>query len=250
LYSPSKVCAQALTWKSRFFRGAAFCVYGGALFDCKSIFGHAFRLISAIITFLDNLWKPLTLRKRLETRRKRKLLLLLVVTDWSQGQDVCVKMFHLEDEMKKVFVTLALFAVSFAAVAGDGQCASKTGDWQAHWQKKETMLRKVAWDGINVDMETGKMLVKNCDENSPGLKAGIREGDVLAALDGKSLDNLTGQQLWELMETVKIGQTVTYAVVRDGHTKNVKVTMAPIPEQIIAKYKKKFEEKHTKSSNS
>lgn len=156
--------------------------------------------------------------------------------------------------MKKVLMTLSLLALAFAggnAIAGDGEaCASKSGDWQAHWQKKETMLRKVAWDGINVDMETGQMLVKDCDENSPGTKAGIRQGDVLAALDGKSLENLTGQQLWELMQTVKIGQTVTYAVIRDGKTRDVKVTMAPVPESVIAQYKKKFEEKYTKSSNS
>lgn len=156
--------------------------------------------------------------------------------------------------MKKVFLTLSLFALAFASVnvvAGDGEaCASKTGDWQAHWQKKEAMLRKVAWDGINVDMETGKMIVKDFDQDAPGQKAGIRAGDVLAALDGKSLEDLTGQQLWEVMKTIEIGQTVTYGVIRDGHTKKIKVTMAPVPESIIASYKKKFEEKYTKSSNS
>lgn len=156
--------------------------------------------------------------------------------------------------MKKVLWTLSLFALAMAGstvIAGDGAvCASKTGDWQAHWQKKETMLRKAAWDGINVDLETGKMVVKDCDESSPGAKAGIQKGDVLAAMDGKNLENLTGQQLWDIMKTVEIGQTVTYAVVRDGQTEKVKVTMAPIPERIISEYKKKFEEKYTKSSNS
>ena len=58
---------------------------------------------------------------------------------------------------------------------------------------------------------------------SPAEKAGIQEGDVLRAIDGKPVANL--QAFSSLLATYAPGQTVTATLSRDGKDATVTLTL-------------------------
>ncbi|RPJ82534.1 MAG: M20/M25/M40 family metallo-hydrolase [Acidobacteria bacterium] len=59
---------------------------------------------------------------------------------------------------------------------------------------------------------------------SPAEKAGVKEGDVLKAIDGKPIANL--QAYSDLLKTLAPGQTVIALIERDGKEQTVSVTLA------------------------
>jgi serine protease Do len=69
-------------------------------------------------------------------------------------------------------------------------------------------------------VETG-ILVTAVEENSAAAAAGIREGDVIVAADGKDITSM--EQLNEIKNTHKAGETMTVTLARD--TGNIDVTL-------------------------
>jgi S1-C subfamily serine protease len=98
-------------------------------------------------------------------------------------------------------------------------------------------LGSYAYDGIEVDgLFTGNEIrVVKVHDESPGAKAGIQVGDVLAAMNGKDMSAMDKETFWKVMKHTAIGDEVTYAVVRDGHKTKVNVTMAQLPREIASK---------------
>jgi serine protease Do len=73
------------------------------------------------------------------------------------------------------------------------------------------------------------VLVTRVFEDTPGSKAGLKDGDVLTALDGKPIHN--GRELQILMARQPIGKTVDIRVLRDGQPKNFQVTIEEQPRK-------------------
>ncbi len=88
--------------------------------------------------------------------------------------------------------------------------------------------------GINLDETTAKkynlvigIYVKSVSEFSPAEKAGLKNGDVIIKADGKSISTM--DELNELKNSHKIGDTMTLVVNRDGKEKDLTVTLAETP---------------------
>ena len=69
--------------------------------------------------------------------------------------------------------------------------------------------------GVQVDQRDGVLRVVAPIEGSPAEQAGIRAGDVIRAVDGKTVKDLTLQEVVQLIRGPR-GTTVTLTIVRDG----------------------------------
>jgi len=67
-------------------------------------------------------------------------------------------------------------------------------------------------------------LVLNVEPNGPGAKAGIREQDVVIAVDGKSVGS--SEELQVAVDAHKPGDTVSIQLVRGGGSTTVQATLA------------------------
>lgn len=88
--------------------------------------------------------------------------------------------------------------------------------------------------GLNLDEATAKkyklelgIYIKSVENFSPAEKAGLKIGDVIVKADGK--DVKTMDELNEIKNSHKIGETMTLVVNRDGTNKEVTVTLEETP---------------------
>ncbi len=73
------------------------------------------------------------------------------------------------------------------------------------------------------------VLVAKVFEGSPAAKAGVKDGDVLASLAGKPVEN--GRDLQTVVAALPLNQPVSVTVVRDGQRKELNVTIAEQPAE-------------------
>jgi hypothetical protein len=86
--------------------------------------------------------------------------------------------------------------------------------------------------GVQIDPESGKQgaRVRSVSPGGPADEAGLRTGDVITTLDGKSIagNERSGPVLIEQMRAVKPDQKVKVRVVRDGKNKDLVVVARPM----------------------
>ncbi len=151
-----------------------------------------------------------------------------------------------------LIVLLVLAAVP--ALAGGSKCrgqqaaesaaqtASKAHDCTADTQyclnKMATKLKNKGWVGIELDVDetSGVMTVTRVENGSPAQEAGMREGDVLLAMNSIRFDSEDKEQLHAAKKQMTIGSQVSYTVERDGYKKKLDVTLAAIPDDIMAQW--------------
>ena len=158
--------------------------------------------------------------------------------------------------MRKMWIplTLLLVLVAVPAVAGGSECSGKkatqgaahsashshdcTADTQFCLNKMATKLKNKGWVGIELDVDesNGAMTVARVVDGSPALTAGMREGDLLLAVNGIRFDSEDKEKLHEAKSQMKIGSTVTYPVKRDDHKKKIDVTLGAVPEDVMAQW--------------
>jgi len=128
------------------------------------------------------------------------------------------------------------------AAEGAAQTASKdhgcTADTQYCLNTMATKLKNKGWVGIELDVDetSGVMSVTRVENGSPAQAAGMREGDVLLALNDIRFDSEDKEQLHAVKSKMKVGSSVIYTVERDGYEKKVDVTLAAIPDDIMAQW--------------
>jgi putative serine protease PepD len=69
--------------------------------------------------------------------------------------------------------------------------------------------------------------VVQVEGGTPAAKAGLKQGDVIVAVNGARIDSSTA--LVAQIRALQVGQQVTLAVIRDGHRQDVPVTLAVQP---------------------
>lgn len=147
--------------------------------------------------------------------------------------------------MKKGLCILILGCLATVVWAGEGHKC--TASAQACLDKYVSHLASTAWDGINVEglgSESGAVSVYEVEKGSPGEQAGVKQGDTLIAMAGKTLAGMSGEDLEATMKTIKIGDKVPFVVERDGKKQTIHVTMVAVPDSTIATWVGKHMVKH------
>jgi carboxyl-terminal processing protease len=78
--------------------------------------------------------------------------------------------------------------------------------------------------GMSVGPRNNKVIVIAPFVGTPAYKAGIRPGDVIAAVDGKATDNMTTSEVADLLKGAK-GTTVHITIIREGADKPLEFTV-------------------------
>ena len=82
-------------------------------------------------------------------------------------------------------------------------------------------------DALGLGVDRGA-LVSEVEPGSPAEEAGIQVGDVITAVNGEEV--ATASQLRNAIGLVRLGETVTLAIVRDGQQMEVDVQVGPAEE--------------------
>jgi serine protease Do len=81
-------------------------------------------------------------------------------------------------------------------------------------------------DALGLDKAKGA-LVADVQDDSPALKAGLKQGDVILTFDGKPVNQLS--ELPRLVADTAAGKTVPVEVLRNGKSETVQVDIAKLP---------------------
>jgi len=121
-----------------------------------------------------------------------------------------------------------------SAIATQGQSSGNIGLGFAIPSDKASQVandlmagKKVSHPALGVsvtDAENGGALVSSVTPNSPAAKAGLQQGDVITAVDGKPIDD--SNDLVAAVQGGTVGQKMAIEFTRDGAKKQVTATLA------------------------
>jgi len=136
--------------------------------------------------------------------------------------------------MTKYFISVSLaILLALPALAGEHKkCDKPVHDCLNSMVVK---LKSTGFIGVELDKskKTGVLSISKVIKGSPAEKAGIQIGDELLAINGISFD----KKNHEAMSKVKVpGKQVTCAIKRDGAKREIKLTLVPMPADLMAKY--------------
>src|SRR5436309_1077788 len=97
-------------------------------------------------------------------------------------------------------------------------------DPKAYSLLREDQRGKYYGVGMTVGPRNNKVIVIAPFVGTPAYKAGIRPGDVIAAVDGKPTDNMTTTDVADLLKGAK-GTTVHITIIREGAEKPLEFTV-------------------------
>ena len=100
---------------------------------------------------------------------------------------------------------------------------------------KKVLRPYIGIGGINLDEDTVKeyklpclgVYIKTIEDFSPAEKAGLQPGDIITHADGKEISDM--DELNEIKNDHKIGDTMTLKINRNGNVKDVTVTLEEMP---------------------
>jgi len=135
--------------------------------------------------------------------------------------------------MIRFLAALGILALATgAALAGEPfNCKASAQDCLEMMSAK---LKSSGWVGIEFQEETYR--VTKVVPGSPAAQAGLQEGDILFALNGVRLLPQNKEALARVRKEWKPGQCVAYTVQRSGADREVKLTLAPMPADVMANW--------------
>ncbi len=133
---------------------------------------------------------------------------------------------------------LVLVLSALPAIAGDEKVRCET-ELTACAEQIASKYKNRGWVGINLDYNVdsgGKTVLTGIFPDSPAEAAGLQAGDALIGLNGVAYTQDNEKQLYQEYEKFKPGETITYEIERDGKQMSVNVTLARLPDKILAQW--------------
>jgi len=104
-----------------------------------------------------------------------------------------------------------------------GSKKEKKGYLGVYMQELDTDVR----EGLDLDVKSG-VLISGVEEDGPADEAGLKDGDVIVAFNGKKVDD--PDDLRDLARDTEPGDKVEIEVIRDGKTKKLTLTVGEWPD--------------------
>lgn len=128
------------------------------------------------------------------------------------------------------------FAGTFTLAGGDHKkCPMPL---QECIERMSSSLKTSGWVGIEYDdaLADGGYRIVTVVPASPAEKAGLRPGDFLYALNGVPFAKDNRAELAKARKEWKPGQSVTYTIKREGVDREIQLTLAPMPADVMARW--------------
>ena len=142
--------------------------------------------------------------------------------------------------LRRVLVAIALCGVIAAGPAAAGDDAKKCPmPLQECVDRMSANLKTTGWVGIefdNVIVPNGGYKILKVIKGSPAEKAGLQPGDILYALNGVVFEKKNDAALAKARKEWKPGQSVTYTIKREGVDREINLTLAPMPADVMARW--------------
>ncbi len=136
--------------------------------------------------------------------------------------------------LRLLVISLAALALVPAMMAGEkvGKC---TADTQECLDAMVKSYKARGWVGLELENADGleNMIVTRVVPGSPAEAAGFREGDRLEALNDVQFKEANISALKELQADLTPGKQVVYRVERKGGMRELWVTLAAIPDEVM-----------------
>jgi len=134
-----------------------------------------------------------------------------------------------------LIVVMALAVIPALAGHYGEKCTETTQACLDHMAQK---LKSSGFVGVELDMDKNPegLTVTRVIPGSPAESSGIQTGDILTALNGVQISKDNEEALAKARKEWKPGQSVTYTIKRDGLDRQVTLTLAPMPADVMAKY--------------
>ncbi len=105
--------------------------------------------------------------------------------------------------------------------------------------KMSETLKTSGWVGIEYGDEmlpTGGYRITKVIPGSPAEKSGLQAGDILYALNGVRFAEGNGEALSAARKEWKPGQSVVLTIKREGVDREIRLTLAPMPADVMARW--------------
>ena len=141
--------------------------------------------------------------------------------------------------MKRIpllLTALAVVALS-GATALAGEHAACTASTQACLDKMASYLASAGWAGMEgeYDEEKGLFTVNAVADRSPAAAAGLHAGDVIYGVNGQKFAKMDEADWAAYRETRVAGNEVVYLVKNAEGKREFALTLAHMPEDLVAK---------------
>ena len=129
---------------------------------------------------------------------------------------------------------VAVAAITSASAGEHKKCPAKTQDCL---DLMSTKMKTSGWVGLELDWDQAKssQVVTKVIPGSPAESAGIQIGDVLYALNGVRISPDNDEELAKARKGWKPGESVRYTIKRNGTDREVNLTLAPMPADVLAR---------------
>ncbi len=140
--------------------------------------------------------------------------------------------------LRNKWILLVLIALLATAVAFAGEHSKCTMSTQDCLNAMAARMKSGGYVGImfEVDESSGGYSIEKVIPGTPAEAAGLKAGDALVALNGVRISKDNHEALDKARGDWKPGQKVTYTIKRDGAERQVALTLAAMPADMMAKY--------------
>jgi len=130
-------------------------------------------------------------------------------------------------------LVLAALVPAVAGESGKKKCTMNTQDCL---DAMSVQMKSSGWVGVEYDTDNpGGLKVINVMPGSPAAKAGIQTGDILWELEGVRMTTDNGPAIQKARKSWVPGQKVTYTIQRNAQNRQVTLTLASWPADVVAK---------------
>lgn len=136
----------------------------------------------------------------------------------------------------RFLIPILLLAAVLPALGGESgkkKCTMRTQDCL---DAMSAQMKSSGWVGVEYEPDSpGGLKVINVMPGSPAEKAGILTGDILWELEGVRMTPDNGPALQKARKSWVPGQKVTYTIQRNGMNRQVTLTLASWPADVVAR---------------
>ncbi len=152
---------------------------------------------------------------------------------------------------------IGLVLLAAPVLAGGADCQKKAANTAstgkpcemsaAECQRWLAEAKTRPWLGVDLERDgtTGAWTVVRVVPESPADRAGFQVGDQLVALNGVAFGDANKEKLAAVNEGLKLGDSVTYRVRRDGLEREIGATLTKMPEDVYLAMVEEHSKAHT-----